>query len=80
MSLRDMVDALEEGARVALPVIAACATAGIIAGIVTMTGLGGKIAGGIIGMAGGVFILVLIFTMLACLLLGMGLRQQRITS
>ncbi|WP_100404932.1 TRAP transporter permease [Bacillus solitudinis] len=73
MSLRDLIDALEQGARVALPVIAACATAGIIAGIVTMTGLGGKIAGGIIDLAGGVFFLVLFFTMIACILLGMGL-------
>ncbi|WP_088103617.1 TRAP transporter permease [Halalkalibacter urbisdiaboli] len=73
MSLRNFIDALEQGARVALPVIAACATAGIIAGIVTMTGLGGKIAGGIIDLAGGVFFLVLFFTMIACILLGMGL-------
>ncbi|MEC2071529.1 MULTISPECIES: TRAP transporter permease [Alkalihalophilus] len=73
MGPRDILDALEQGARVALPVIAACASAGIIAGIVTMTGLGGKIAGGIIDLAGGVFFLVLFFTMIACILLGMGL-------
>src|SRR5699024_2932683 len=35
--------------------------------------LGLKIAGGVIGLAGGIFILVLFFTMLACILLGMGL-------
>ncbi|WP_100373569.1 TRAP transporter permease [Bacillus sp. FJAT-45037] len=73
MGPRDILDALEQGARVALPVISACASAGIIAGIVTMTGLGGKIAGGIIDLAGGVFFLVLFFTMIACILLGMGL-------
>ncbi|WP_368503723.1 TRAP transporter permease [Alkalihalophilus sp. As8PL] len=73
MGPRDILDALEQGARVALPVIAACASAGIIAGIVTMTGLGGKIAGGIIDLAGGIFFLVLFFTMIACILLGMGL-------
>lgn len=64
---------LEEGAKIALPVIAACATAGIVAGTVTATGLGGKLAGGILDLAGGNFILVLFFTMIACLLLGMGL-------
>ncbi|MEB1806186.1 MAG: TRAP transporter permease [Bacillaceae bacterium] len=64
---------LEQGARVALPVIAACASAGIVVGIVTMTGLGGKIAGGILDLAGGSFFLILFFTMLACILLGMGL-------
>ncbi|NDL56128.1 TRAP transporter permease [Phytoactinopolyspora mesophila] len=68
-----IVRLLEAGARVALPVIAACATAGIVAGTVTATGLGGKLAGGILDLAFGHFPLVLIFTMLACLILGMGL-------
>src|SRR5699024_9212013 len=62
-----------EGARTALPVIAACATAGIIAGTVTTTGLGPKIAGGIIDLAQGQFFLVMVFTMFACIILGMGL-------
>jgi TRAP transporter 4TM/12TM fusion protein len=64
---------LENGARAALPVIAACATAGIIAGIVTKTGLGGKLAGGILDLAFGNFFLVLLLTMIACIVLGMGL-------
>lgn len=73
MSIRDIFQALEQGARVALPVIAACASAGIIVGIVVFTGLGGKIAGGILDLAGGSFFLLLFFTMFACILLGMGL-------
>ncbi|UOR14048.1 TRAP transporter permease [Halobacillus amylolyticus] len=73
MSLRGIIKLLEEGARVALPVIAACATAGIIAGTVTTTGLGPKIAGGIIDLAQGQFFLVMFFTMIACIILGMGL-------
>lgn len=64
---------LIEGARVALPVIAACATAGIVAGTVTATGLGGKLTGGLVDLAFGNFHLVLVFTMIACLVLGMGL-------
>jgi TRAP transporter 4TM/12TM fusion protein len=64
---------LEGGARIALPVIAACATAGIVAGTVTATGLGGKLAGGLVDLAFGNFYLVLVFTMIACLILGMGL-------
>ncbi|MFC7405954.1 TRAP transporter permease [Georgenia alba] len=68
-----LVRVLEAGARTALPVIAACATAGIVAGTVTATGLGGKLAGGILELAQGSFLLVLLFTMVACLLLGMGL-------
>lgn len=64
---------LEVGARSALPVICACASAGIIVGTVTVTGFGPKIAGGVVDLAGGVFFLVLLFTMVACLILGMGL-------
>ncbi|MEC3882256.1 TRAP transporter fused permease subunit [Halobacillus litoralis] len=73
MSWKGIIKLLEEGARVALPVIAACATAGIIAGTVTTTGLGPKIAGGIIDLAQGQFFLVMFFTMIACIILGMGL-------
>lgn len=73
MGPRDMINALEQGARVALPVIAACATAGIIVGVVVFTGLGSKIAGGLINMAGNSLFLLLFFTMIACILLGMGL-------
>ncbi|UTR11177.1 TRAP transporter permease [Evansella sp. LMS18] len=73
MTPRDMINALEQGARVALPVIAACASAGIIVGIVVFTGLGGKIAGGLLNLAGDNLFLLLFFTMIACILLGMGL-------
>src|SRR5690625_1074516 len=73
LSLRELAKLFENGARAALPVIAACATAGIIAGTVTTTGLGGKLAGGILDLAMGNFFLVLLFTALACLILGMGL-------
>ncbi|QGT99458.1 TRAP-type uncharacterized transport system, fused permease component [Candidatus Syntrophocurvum alkaliphilum] len=73
LSIIDIFETLERGARVALPVIAACASAGIVAGIVVITGLGGKLASGIISMSGGILILTLVFTMLACILLGMGL-------
>ncbi|MDQ0256568.1 TRAP transporter 4TM/12TM fusion protein [Evansella vedderi] len=73
MGPKDIINALEQGARVALPVIAACATAGIIVGVVVFTGLGSKIAGGLISLAGNSLFLLLFFTMIACILLGMGL-------
>ncbi|SFB11661.1 TRAP transporter, 4TM/12TM fusion protein [Lentibacillus halodurans] len=73
MSLRQIIHVLEQGARVALPVIAAVATAGIIAGIISITGLGSKFAAGIIALSGGFLVLALIFTMIACIILGMGL-------
>ncbi|TFB22899.1 TRAP transporter permease [Filobacillus milosensis] len=73
MSIKQTIKVLEEGARVALPVIAAVATAGIIAGVVSMTGLGNKFADAIIALSNGILPLALIFTMLACIVLGMGL-------
>lgn len=72
-TLRKILMIFEQGARVALPVIAAVASAGIIAGVVGMTGLGSKFAAGIISLAAGVLILALLFTMVACIVLGMGL-------
>ncbi|WP_186673795.1 TRAP transporter permease [Sporosarcina sp. BP05] len=73
MNVRQIVNILEQGARVALPVIAAVATAGIIAGVVSITGLGAKFASGIIALSSGHLILALFFTMIACIILGMGL-------
>ena len=73
MNIREIVNVLEQGARVALPVIAAVATAGIIAGVVSITGLGSKFAAGIIALSSGHLLMALFFTMVACIILGMGL-------
>ncbi|MFS0674171.1 TRAP transporter permease [Ornithinibacillus sp. 179-J 7C1 HS] len=73
LNLHGTINVLEQGARIALPVIAACATAGIIAGVVSITGLGSKFAAGIIALSGGILPFALIFTMIACIILGMGL-------
>ena len=72
MNVREIVNVLEQGARVALPVIAAVATAGIIAGVVSITGLGAKFASGIIALSSGHLILALFFTMIACIILRNG--------
>jgi TRAP transporter 4TM/12TM fusion protein len=72
MSPREIVNALEAGARGALGVAIACATAGIIVGVVTLTGLGLKMANGLIELAGGNLFFTLFFTMIASLILGMG--------
>lgn len=72
ISVRDFFDALVDGARTALGVAAATAAAGMIVGVVTKTGLGLKLANGLIDLAGGSMILTLFFTMIAALILGMG--------
>lgn len=72
MSIKDIIIGLSEGARSALPVVMACATAGIIVGIITLTGLGMKMSGGLVKLAGGNIYLTMFFTMIGSLILGMG--------
>lgn len=72
MNLWDILKAMESGARGALGVAIACATAGIIVGSVTLTGVGLKMANGLVALAQGNLLLTLIFTMIASLILGMG--------
>ncbi|WP_258933773.1 TRAP transporter large permease subunit [Nesterenkonia pannonica] len=71
--LHAVIEMFIAGARTALPVIAACATVSIVAGTVTSTGLGSQLGSGLIQIAGGNFLLVLFFVMIACIVLGMGL-------
>jgi TRAP transporter 4TM/12TM fusion protein len=73
LSVRDIIAALEDGARSAVPVAIACAAVGIVVGIATQTGFGLKLANGIVILGGDSLFLTLVFTMLACMVLGMGL-------
>ena len=70
--IRDIIDAMVEGARSALAVAAATACAGIIVGVVVKTGLGLSLANSLVKLAGGSIILTLFFVMIASLILGMG--------
>lgn len=70
--LKDLFDALINGARNIISVACACGVAGIIVGIVTLTGIGLKLGGGLIAAAGGMVSLTLFFTMITSLVLGMG--------
>lgn len=67
-----ILQGLEEGARLAVPVAAACAVAGIITGVITLSGLGLKMSHGLVELAGGNVFLTLFFVMIASLILGMG--------
>ena len=66
------IQGLNDSARSAISVAVTCGCAGIIVGVVTMTGLGLKMANGIVALAGGSLYLTMIFTMLCSLVLGMG--------
>lgn len=72
MSFKDIMKALENGARIALGVAAATAAAGMIVGVVTLTGLGLKFANGLIDLSNGAILLTLFFTMVTSIILGMG--------
>jgi TRAP transporter 4TM/12TM fusion protein len=73
LGLRQFVAALETGARNAIPVTVACALAGIIVGIIGLTGLGLKFSALMLGFSGGNLLLALLLLILASLILGLGL-------
>jgi TRAP transporter 4TM/12TM fusion protein len=73
LNLRGLIKALEGGSKGALSVVAACAAAGIVVGVTTLTGLGLKFSSAIVQLAHGNIYLTLIFTMVSSLILGMGL-------
>ena len=70
---RAIVEALESGARNTLVVALACACAGIVIGTITLTGLGLSFTGVVLALSQNSLWLALVLTMLAGILLGMGL-------
>ena len=68
-----IIGGISEGAKSVVTISAACAAAGIISGILGITGLGSKIAVLIDTAASGSLLLALVFTMITSIILGMGL-------
>lgn len=68
----EIVKGLEKGARNVLGVLVACAAAGIIIGVVTKTGVGLKLASGLLELSGGMLLPTMFFTMITAIILGMG--------
>ena len=69
---RDYIAALEGGARSIIGVALACGVAGIISGMITLTGVGAKLGASLSAFAGDNIFLLLFFTMLTSIVLGMG--------
>ncbi len=65
-------DALSNGGKSCISIIAACGIAGCVAGCIAMTGLASQIISFIIRIAGDKLIIALFFTMICCIVLGMG--------
>lgn len=72
MTAAQIVQGLVDGAKGVLSVLAACAAAGIIIGVVTKTGVGMKMGSFLLDLSGGMFLPILFFTMLTSIILGMG--------
>ena len=73
VSRRTMIIALRNGGFQAIQVALACATAGIIIGTFSLTGLGLKLSSLLIAISGGNLMALLILTMISSLILGMGM-------
>lgn len=73
IGLQDLVIGMMKGAQNMVGIGIATATAGIIVGVVTMTGLGQMMTEFVELISGGNLILILVFTAILCIVLGMGL-------
>lgn len=73
LGFRDILKALETGARDTLGVAIACAAVGITVGVFTQTGFGLKLTNIILALGQGTLFGTLFFAMLASIILGLGL-------
>ncbi len=71
--VRMIFESLELGARNAVAVSIACAVAGIIVGVVGLTGLGLKFSSMMVSLSGGNIVAALALVLIASLILGLGL-------
>lgn len=69
---KTFAEALANGSKNTMGVAVACAIAGIIVGIVTLTGLGQDLLNVLMSVAGTSKFLALFLTMISCIILGMG--------
>lgn len=73
MGIKEIIEALEDGAKQSLSVMAACAVVGIVIGVVNLTSFGTVITSSIVTLGAGSLFLTLFLTMIASMILGMGL-------
>ncbi|MGM9944658.1 MAG: TRAP transporter permease [Lysinibacillus sp.] len=73
MGLKDIIAALEDGTRQSLSTIVACGVVGIIIAVVNLTSFGSTLTAAITQVGAGSLFLTLFLTMIASIILGMGL-------
>ncbi|WP_439240356.1 TRAP transporter permease [Lonepinella sp. BR2474] len=73
MGIREILEALQDGAKQSLSVMVACAVVGIVIGVVNLTSFGTVMTSSIVTLGAGSLFLTLVLTMLASMILGMGI-------
>ncbi|MDW7675897.1 MAG: TRAP transporter fused permease subunit [Bacillota bacterium] len=73
MGLKQIMEGFDKGSRGAIQLMAVCAAAGIIMGVISLTGIGLKFASLLLKIAGTSEFLALLFAMLIAIILGMGM-------
>jgi len=73
MGPRAILYALEIAAKMSLQLVAVCAAAGVIVGVIAMTGVGGRLSGVLMAVADQSELLALFFAMCISIILGMGM-------
>ncbi|MBB3184154.1 TRAP transporter 4TM/12TM fusion protein [Halomonas fontilapidosi] len=73
MGIPAILRALQLASTMAIQIIAVCACAGLIVGVISLTGVGARFSSLLLGLAGVSQLLALVFAMLISILLGMGM-------
>ncbi|MCP1314928.1 TRAP transporter fused permease subunit [Halomonas sp. 707D7] len=73
MGIRSILKALQLAGTMSIQIIAVCACAGLIVGVISLTGVGARFSSLLLGLAGVSQLLALVFAMLISILLGMGM-------
>lgn len=73
MGLRAILKALQLAGTMSIQIIAVCACAGLIVGVISLTGVGARFSSLLLGVAGVSQLLALFFAMCISILLGMGM-------
>ncbi|WNL42223.1 TRAP transporter fused permease subunit [Halomonas sp. PAMB 3264] len=73
MGPKAILKALQLAGTMSIQIIAVCACAGLIVGVISLTGVGARFSSLLLGLAGVSQLLALVFAMLISILLGMGM-------
>lgn len=73
MGVKAILFALEIAAKMSLQLVAVCAAAGIIVGVIALTGVGTRFSSLLLGLAGQNQMIALFFAMVVSIILGMGM-------